>query len=213
MSPKAVDPSTRTDLVEAAARVLASEGPRALTSRRLAAEVGTSTMAVYTYLGGMDGVRRAVRQEGFSRLTAYLDAVPPSEDSVADLVACGAAYLTNGLTNPHLYRVMFSEGWLDEEEAAVGLNTFQRLIDAVHRCTEAGRFHRADCRRRAVQLWTMMHGMVSLALAGLLPAEEIPHHAADMSLRLFIGYGDDPTAAERSVNRALRHYQQPPVAD
>ncbi|MQA13012.1 MAG: TetR family transcriptional regulator [Pseudonocardiaceae bacterium] len=206
MSPKPADPAVRTELVEAAARVLADEGPRALTTRRLAAEVGTSTMAVYTYFGGMDEVRRAVRREGFARLAAHLDATPRSADPVADLVAAGAAYLTNGLANPHLYRAMFLERPPDDD-AAVGIDTFQRLVDAVRRCIEAGRFHQVNPWGLAVQLWTMRHGMVSLALAGLLPAEQISRHIADMTMRLFVGYGDDPAAAQRSVDRALRDYQ------
>ncbi|MEU4325462.1 hypothetical protein [Nonomuraea dietziae] len=47
-----------------------------MTARRLAGEAGTSTMAVYTYFGGMEEVRGAVRQEGFARLAADLDATP-----------------------------------------------------------------------------------------------------------------------------------------
>ena len=42
--------------------------------RRIAGEVGTSTMAVYTYFAGMEELRREVAREGFRRLAAYLDA-------------------------------------------------------------------------------------------------------------------------------------------
>ena len=63
--PKTADPTVRVRLIEAAARILAEEGPGALTLRRVAAEVGTSTMAVYTHFGGMTELRRAVREQGF----------------------------------------------------------------------------------------------------------------------------------------------------
>jgi AcrR family transcriptional regulator len=96
--------------VEAAARLLAHEGPHALTTRRLAAEVGTSTMAVYSRFGSMDEVRRAVRREGFARLVADLDAAPASDDPVADLVATDASYLANGLSNPTCTRRCSSIG-------------------------------------------------------------------------------------------------------
>jgi AcrR family transcriptional regulator len=68
--PKTADPSVRTALIEHAARITAEEGREALTLRRLAAGVGTSTMAVYTHFGGMDDLRRAVRREGFARLAS-----------------------------------------------------------------------------------------------------------------------------------------------
>ena len=55
-------------LIEAAARLIATEGAGALTLRRVADEVGTSTMAIYTHFGGMPELRRAVRQEASARL-------------------------------------------------------------------------------------------------------------------------------------------------
>ncbi|TDC09701.1 TetR/AcrR family transcriptional regulator [Nonomuraea longispora] len=206
MSPKPADPAVRTGLIEAAARVLAEEGPKALTTRRLAHEAGTSTMAVYTYFGSMDEVWHAVRKEGFARLVAHLDATADLTDPVAGLAAGGAAYLANGLANPHLYRAMFLER---HEGPDAGNDTFQRLVDAVRRCVEAGRFRQVEPIRSlgwAVQLWTMRHGMVSLAIAELLPAEHLPLHFADMSQCLFVGYGDDPEAARRSVDLAMRDH-------
>ena len=78
--PQDTDPSTETAtgaatdvatrLVEAAARVLAEEGPSAVSARRLANEVGASTMVVYTHFGGMDHVLGHVRREGFRRFAA-----------------------------------------------------------------------------------------------------------------------------------------------
>ena len=62
------DNGMRPALIEAAARLIATEGVAGLKLRRVAEEVGTSTMAIYTYFGGMPELRRAVRQEGFARL-------------------------------------------------------------------------------------------------------------------------------------------------
>jgi AcrR family transcriptional regulator len=208
VSPKLPDPAARAKLVEAAARILASEGTRALTARRLAGEAGTSTMAVYTYFGSMEEVRGAVRREGFARLAADLDALAATDDPVADLAASGARYVTNGLANPDLYRAMFVERPPDDADAvAASHDAFERLVTAVRRCVRAGRFAQVDhlgSMGWAVQLWTMRHGMVSLAIAGLMPAEHVRLHYADMSVRLFVGYGDGPDAARRSVEEGIR---------
>ena len=64
-------------------------------------------MAVYTHFGGLTGLWRAVRQEGFRRLAARLAPVQLSADPVRDLMALGAAYVGNALSNPYLYRTMF----------------------------------------------------------------------------------------------------------
>ncbi|WP_460515117.1 TetR/AcrR family transcriptional regulator [Flindersiella endophytica] len=208
MSPRSTDPSVRAELVEAAARVLAEAGPNGLTARRLATEVGASTMAVYTHFGSMDEVHRAVRREGFARLAADLDAVPKTDDPVTDLTAAGVAYLANGLANPNLYRAMFLERHGNPE---AGNDTFERLVQAVRRCVDAGRFEAAgpmDALGWSVQLWTMRHGMVSLAIAELMPREHLVLHFADMNRRLFVGYGDDPAKTRKSVDQAMRAYGQ-----
>ncbi|WP_433781397.1 TetR/AcrR family transcriptional regulator [Actinomycetospora sp. CA-101289] len=201
MSPRSADPTVRTALLEAAARLVAAEGPRALSTRRLAAEVGTSTMAVYTHFGSMDEVRRAVRQDGFARLEADLDAVPRTEDPVADLAAAAAAYFATGLAHPERYRAMFVDRPPAEEDDP-GAEVFTRLVDAVRRCLEAGRFPGTDAGtalRWAAEIWTMVHGMVTLAHSRLLPPEQVWSLLTDMTYRLVVGFGDDPAAAESSV--------------
>ncbi|GAA1621542.1 hypothetical protein GCM10009733_017630 [Nonomuraea maheshkhaliensis] len=125
---------------------------------------------------------------------------------MAELTASGAAYLADKLANPHLYRAMFLER---HDGPDAGNDTFQRLVDALRRCVEAGRFRQVEPIRSlgwAVQLWITRHGMVSLAVAGLLPAEHLPLHFADMSQSLFVGYGDDPEATRRSVDLAMRDH-------
>ena len=109
MSPKTADPAVRTALLEGAARLIATEGSAGLTLRRLADDVGTSTMAVYTHFGGMQNLRQEVRREGFARLRAHLEAVHPTGDPVADLGRLGWAYHDNALENPNLYRAMFMD--------------------------------------------------------------------------------------------------------
>src|SRR2546423_3555500 len=107
----------RAALIDTAARLIATEGPAALTLRRIADEAGTSTMAIYTHFGGMPELRRAVRREGFARLAASLARVDETEDPVADLAMLGAAYYETALSNPDLYRVMFMEQPLDDPHA------------------------------------------------------------------------------------------------
>ena len=133
----------RVELIEAAARVVAEEGRAALTTRRLAAEVGTSTMAVYTYFRGMPELLRAVRQEAFDRFGAHLAAVPPRADPVAEIVELGAAYVRNAVKNPARYRFMFMEKPPDED-LGIGISTFERLVEAVRRAMEVGWFAHGD---------------------------------------------------------------------
>lgn len=194
----------RTALIEAAAHLIAADGTHALTLRRLADEVGTSTMSVYTHFGGMVELRRAVRHEGFARLAAHLAEVDNGDDPVADLTVLGGAYYCSATTSPHLYRVMFMENPLDETDADVGRDTFEVLVQGVARCITAGRFDPADAAQLATQLWAVAHGLITLELAGLMaPPQAIDHLVATVE-NLYRAYGDNPRSAARSATAARR---------
>jgi AcrR family transcriptional regulator len=169
----------RRRLLEAAALLLDEEGPDSLTARRLAAQAGTSTMAVYTHFGGMQALVREIVVEGFRRFAEHVTDQPVTDDPVADLEKLAFAYRENALANPHLYAVMFGAASLggyrlSPEEREVGRYTFVVLADAVERAMDAGRLRRDDPGVVAEQLWSAMHGFVMLELAGLHPVSKNP---------------------------------------
>ena len=161
----------RVRLLETAARLLGEEGPSALTTRRLANEAGTSTMAVYTHFGSMPALVRAIVAEGFARLHARVAAVERTDDPLVDLQAVAVAYREHALANPHLYAVMFGSASLGgyrlhDDELEVGLAAFGQLVAAAQRAMDAGVLRPGDAAAVAGQLWTALHGFVMLELAG-----------------------------------------------
>ncbi len=212
MSPKAADPNVRTALVETAARILTEEGPSGLTTRRLAREVGASTMAVYTHFGGMADLLTAISLEGFRRLARRMARVRRTDDPVADVVGLGRAYRRNALANPSLYQVMFGShpaDWImDDADQAMTLGTFMTLVEGVQRCIDAGRFTAEDPWAMAFQLWASVHGIVTLELSGFLTTADAARTSDGMIFNLAVGFGDDPALVRRSVGgpaeRALR---------
>ena len=195
MTPRTAAPEIAPALIDAAARLIATEGAAALTLRRVADEVGTSTMAIYTHFGGMPELRRAVRREGFARLVAQVEAVAETADPVADLMMLGQAYYLNAVASPHVYRVAFMEEALEAEDAVVGTETFAPLVRGVERCIEAGRFASADPEELATEFWALGHGVISLQLAGLLEPERAVAAVEGALPKLVRAYGDDPAAA------------------
>lgn len=172
--------------------------------RRLAADVGTSTMAVYTHFGGMDELMREVRREGFRRLADHLATVQTTSDPVADLAALGWAYCLNAIENPTLYRAMFFETTDDLAEAASGAATFLPVVDALERAITAGRIDGPDAWDPAVQLWALTHGAVCLALAGMLTVDDLLHHLEGGISASLAGLGGDRRAITRSLRAARR---------
>ncbi|HEV2639937.1 MAG TPA: TetR/AcrR family transcriptional regulator [Actinocrinis sp.] len=207
VSPRQADPALAASLVEAAARLLAQEGPVALTTRRLAADVGSSTMAVYTHFGGMDDLVRAVVHEGFERLNGRMTAVGATDDPVADVAALGRAYRQNALDHRAIYTVMFGGSSLagfslTDDDRQYGRFTLEILVGGVLRCIEAGRFRQGDAQLIAHQMWIALHGLVTLELGGYLTEP----YSADACFEaqvcgLMVGAGDSVEAATRSVQR------------
>jgi AcrR family transcriptional regulator len=209
VSPRTADPAVRTALLENAARLTATEGAAGLTLRRLAEETGTSTMAVYTHFGGMQNLRQEVRREGFARLRAHLELVEPTGDPVADLARLGREYHDNARENPHLYRAMFMEAphtdpAQPDGDDEIGLDTFDLLVAAVRRCTQAERFSPGDPVANALQLWSAAHGVMALLLSGLLEAELALATLQSTWRNLFLAFGDDRARLDRSLTKTRR---------
>ena len=195
--PRTADPAVRTALIEQAAELLARREP--VTLRGLAEAVGASTMAVYTHFGGMPGLWRAVRQEGFTRLAQRLGTVGRTEDPVRDLAALGAAYVANAVCNPHLYRVMF-DAVTDLEDPDAAAAPFQRLVDAAQRARRTGRFSAgAEPESVATSLWAAGHGVTMLVLSGVLPETVLDTQGPALAVAVLTAAGDDPQRCRDSV--------------
>ena len=62
----------RDELLRVAVDMLNQDGPDGLQTRKIASAAGTSTMAVYTYFGGMPGLIAAVAEEGLRQFDAAM---------------------------------------------------------------------------------------------------------------------------------------------
>jgi AcrR family transcriptional regulator len=156
-------------------------------------------MAVYTHFGSIEELRRAVRRAGFERLRQHLARAGETDDPVADVSVAGWGYCINAIENPNLYRVMFMEAPLDDEDAGVGLDTFESLVRGAQRCIDAGRFGPADPWGLATRLWAMVHGAAALHVAGMFQESDALLVTTASARAFFVDFGDEPEAADRSI--------------
>lgn len=210
----------RERLLEAALKSLEDGGPEALQARKLAAQIGTSTMAVYTHFGGMPELFAELIREGFARFGEHLAHVPATDDPVTDLCALGLAYRSYALAHPQRYRLMFglaapgvprrgeqdltTEGSPSDDPVAGA--TFETLVAAVRRVIEAGRIQPADPVAVAGQVWSATHGFVLLEMTGAFGHEDhgLVQILGPMMRNLLAGLGDQPEAFGRSAGAALQ---------
>lgn len=172
-----------------------------ITLRKLVKGTGLSTMSVYTYFNGMPGLLGAVRQEGFSRLSASLARLADTSDPVADLAAAGAAYAVAAENSPELYALMF-DGSLPLPDDRAADATLMHVVDVVRRCVEARRFTaETDALTLARELWMFGHGACMLFVARVMSFDEVEPVVRSGLVRLSSAAGDDPKLAAHSVTQ------------
>ncbi|QIZ34639.1 TetR/AcrR family transcriptional regulator [Saccharopolyspora sp. ASAGF58] len=185
--PRAHDEALRTRLLDRAGELLSAHGPEGLSLRRLAADVGTSTTAVYSLLGGKPGLVRELYVEGFRRLCDRMERVARTGDSEHDLTALGHAYRDSALANPHFYSIMFGHAvpdfTPDEQAWEQALRSIQPLRDAIGKGIEDGELIDADPAEVVFAAWALVHGLVSLELSGSAPTEDERSARYDQALR------------------------------
>lgn len=167
---KSHTPELADRLVDAAGAMVSTDGPAALSLRKLAAATGTSTMAIYTLFGDKQGLLSAMHRTGFVRLGGALaDAAQSGGPPVEVLVALGHAYRASALASPHLYGLMFGPPVPGVTvDSALADAAFQPLVAGVAACQAVGALTGDEAVPVAEHLWAVVHGMVSLELAGHL---------------------------------------------
>lgn len=114
------------------------------------------------------------------------------DDLTAQVLAMGPACVRWAVAHPDYYQVMFGAE-TDEtdkpELLTAGMNTFATLLDVIVRCQGADILADGDPRDIAGPVWSLLHGIASLAIDGDL------HH---------VGIEDDPQAlADRALKGLL----------
>jgi AcrR family transcriptional regulator len=208
----------RVRLMAAALRALEDAGPEALQARRLAAEIGASTQAIYTLFGGMPRLFEAIVAEGFQQLARHVETTPASDDAVADFFAQGWSYCEWGFAHPQLYRLMFGltggglrshtgfEMTLSGTFATFpgGLAAIDVMVRSLARVVASGRIRQIDPVVAAGQFLSATHGYLLLEIAGAFGQERDGLQVIRaVAVNLMVGLGDERAAAERSLGAAI----------
>lgn len=199
----------RDSLVRAALELLESEGPEAVSTRKVAARVGASTMVVYSEFGSLAGLVSSVVDAGFGVVAGVMREVAVTDDPIADLARVGDAYLAFARERPHLYRVIYAVSPLaghrrEGVELLQGADAFALLQEFVLRAFRAGSLTATTPYAAALQMWTSLHGLALLELAGYQGAmRPLPEPVAVALVRtLAYGLGASPAAVEAALGPA-----------
>jgi AcrR family transcriptional regulator len=186
---------SRTAILEAALEILRTDGHGALTVRKVAERAGCSTIGVYTWFGGKDGLVDAILIDGFSGFATALRSARRVAGPLGGLVAQARAYRVWAMKHPTSYRVMFMQAVPGHapgsDAAAAGTVAYQTLLTEVQREQSTGAISESDANGVALTVWGLVHGLVSIELAQADPqqvAKDATLHkrSYDLALRLMV---------------------------
>ncbi len=184
MSPRVVDPDrvaeVEASIVEAARDLLAEGGPARLSMRQVADRVGVSAAALYRYFENKEALVRQVIGQAFLRFGEYLERAAGTQPrgSLERVQALGEAYLEFATENEAYFRVLFSIQRDDPralEDIPEG-GGFDLLREAVEDAIESGAMRPVQPELVALYLWSVAHGVMTIALACRI--EECVHSKA-----------------------------------
>ena len=169
--PKEHGTETREALLNAAGALLQAEGAAAVTVRRVADDVGTTTRAVYSLFGDKNGLMKALYHEAAETMRRHHEAVPVGDDPVADIPELALAYRAAALEQPNLYWLYIGSvdpRYMDEETVALAYRSLDSVLLRIRHAIALGRFPDRDPLDIGRQLWALVHGLASLELKGFL---------------------------------------------
>ena len=188
-----------TDKILAAAReLLLSQGVAGLSMRNLAAKVGYSATAIYSYFADKNAVLRALLDADCEALRRAMDEAAAEPDPLDRLRMFGRAYVEFGFRNPGHYRVLMmteaQPGVMDDNprRGDPAQDAYALLRQAADAAIQAGRLRPefSDPDQVAQVIWSGVHGIVSLHLNlgreawfNWRPAEETALRLIDVTLR------------------------------
>ena len=163
----------RQTILRAAVRLFEEKGGHEHFSLRQVAEaIGYSATTIYLYFKDKDELLYYVVLEGFREFGHSLQAAYQSQtEPWKRLEAIGWAYFDFALSHRIHYRLMFRKaGEFLHRSRPEGyesfVDSFGVLLQTIKDCIEAGQMTPGDVRAYGGLIWSGLHGIVDLCLAG-----------------------------------------------
>ena len=173
--PREHNADTAQALLAAGERLAEREGVDALSVRRLANEVGTTTRAVYSLFGSMDGLVVALGARAFELLGGAVAALADTKDPVSDLVAAGLVFREFSRSHPSLFRIAVQRAAVSRDLAAqfrpAAAAAMAELVRRVARLQENDGLGGRSVHEAASQFHALCEGLAALELRGVLDAD------------------------------------------
>ncbi len=159
----------RRETLAAARRIIAAEGPEALSARKLAKAVGYAPGTIYNLFDSLPDVLWQVNRENFHRLAGIFDDLPASEPEHR-LRELARRYVTLVETETTLFRALFEGPRVTESFPQWYRDAINELLGRIagELMALAPALTGAGAAREASALFAAVQGIASLQVSGRL---------------------------------------------
>jgi len=196
--PKEHDERTARALLEAAEALVQNGGADAVSVRRVADAVGTSTRAVYSLFGSKEALLAALGSRAWELVAEGLEQLPITNDPAQDLVKFGAVVFREfAINHPSLFRIAVQRTVgpreLDEAFRPTRLQALHGLRARVERLAQAGLINGRSVRDAIRQFHALCEGLAALELRGVISPQEGARVWQDALSALVTGFASPPS--------------------
>jgi AcrR family transcriptional regulator len=164
--------SVRSRIIEAALRVLETEGAAALTVRRIAADVEYTAPVVYQYFANKDALVLELITHGYGLMLARVRQVADEEPDIdRRMLRAASEYVRFAGEHRHLYEAMNGTVVDADERRRAAQPTIAFLEDLLGAWSDAHGVGLGDRTEAGEIVWGTLYGMASLGFLGTVGTE------------------------------------------
>lgn len=168
----------RKRILDAAFEMFVSEGYERTSIRNIAEKIEYSPATIYLYYKDKDQLLYDVQAEAFNLLMAEFDKVKHIAEPFERLRALGRVYVDFAIAHPQYYDLMFvltapMNAIKDHTIWENGCCAFHFLKEIVTECVAKEKLRFTNVDLGCLQVWSMVHGLVTLYLKRRLDVMEM----------------------------------------
>ena len=170
-------------LIQTGIEILADEGLKGLSLRRVAKRAGVSHTAPYAHFADKQALVAAISTEGYIKLYKQLMHVSEkfNGDLLKKLVEVAWSYVQFAVNDPDHFKITFS-GAIEKEKdypafVEISKQSFSFITNLVDDCQAAGILRAGSIDLIAVHLWGAIHGLTTLLIEGQLSSAVLETYA------------------------------------
>jgi AcrR family transcriptional regulator len=168
-APRGSGEQLRDEILDATTELLLETGDaKAVSIRSVAQRVGVTPPSIYLHFADKHALLDAVCARYFEKLDEEMQQVAVGQPSTIDVLrAQGLAYIRFALKTPELYRIatMAESRPGSDVDTALNSSAFVHMRNSVESLMKEGIYPAGDPVAKALELWTVAHGVAALLIS------------------------------------------------